>query len=145
MCSVCGLYKDKKWEWRSPPFGLLKVYVMGQLEASRVQLVWVEFVAIMNVICYLLFQIPFALKDSSEAQILTILEVMRSFKSSYHDSMSLLFWKVILLIPFLGFQVQLGAVGMFPFFFFLIYINEIKFLSSSMDVEIRHILSRLNE
>lgn len=31
------------------------------------------------------------------------------------------------------------------FFFFFFYINEIKFLSSSMDVELRHMLCRSNE
>lgn len=88
------------------------------------------------------FSNSIGIKDSSEAQIITIVEVMRSIKSSYHDSMSPLLWKVILLILFLGFQVQLEAVGMFLFF---LYINEIKFLSSSMDVEFRHILCRSNE
>lgn len=121
-CLVCGLYKDKKWEWWSPPFGLLKFNVMGATRSKPGPAGIGGVLSNHEGHMLLSFSNSVGIKDSSKAQILTILEVMRSFKSSYHDSMSLLLWKVILLILFLGFQVQLGAVGMFLFFSFFFFI-----------------------
>ena len=76
-------------------------------------------------------------KDSKEAEILSILETLRLFSALFRqplivesDSLNAISW------------VSNAAKGLWKAYFCL---DEIKFLSSELDVEFRHILPSMNE
>ena len=77
------------------------------------------------------FSSSIGVKESSEAEIISIIEVLRSFSVSFRqtlivesDSLNLISW------------VSNETKGSWRFYF---YLNEIKCLSLELDVEFRHI------
>ena len=83
------------------------------------------------------FSTYIGVKDSNEAEIFAILEALRVYKVLFNhplivesDSLNAISW------------VANSAKSLWRFYF---YLNEIKFLSSELEVEFRHILHSANE